>query len=1211
MSASPRIWDELAELRDEATWLIEASAGTGKTYQIANLVLRLVVEEGLPIERILAITFTRAATAELRERVRKRLRQAHAALGAMSPATLDLTDRVLASFLEQPADVRVRARATLEVALRAFDAAPIATIHGFTQRVLEELSFESSEEAGLALTGDASAILGRLVDDTLVRLATELDADGLERARSAGVERDTLLSLATEMTAAVAPLVEGAPPQLPTATDLGALARGMAADLSAAPALFAATLRSRFEAELRRRRALTFDAMLARLAERMRASGGPASPLARALRERYHAVLVDEFQDTDAAQWSALRDAFHGYRRLFLIGDPKQAIYGFRGADVHVYLEAKRAVAVERQATMTTNWRSDPQVIHAMNTFYRAGSEAFDVPGIDYVEARAAAAASRVEPAGPGLVVRPFGDASGGPLGNKTKAMRKASREAARAIRALLDGETRVLEATGPRRVAPSDVGVLVSSHRQADQVRRDLREQRIPAVAASRESVFDTPASRWLAAWLDAVAGAGRDRAARRAVVSPLFGWTAEELAWGLAVAEDARLAASRPPELVARDWDAWSERLRRASERWPYDGFARVFDRELDAHGSVVRLLAGPFGERDATDLRHLFELAHLEERARRLGPAALSRWLRASASEEGEAEERRQRLESDALAVRIETVHVSKGLEYPFVFLPFAWTPTKTVSPGGSSGPPYLKVRDEDGAHLHFAPSSPAACSAWNVEQQREELRRLYVALTRAEHRTVVWFGVHGRGATSESSGLGRLLLRDDEPGPLACATYPVAPSAELDARLDALASRSGGAIVCERLPPAATSKTWQPEAPSARPLVAQGWPAERARLEGPFVVTSFSAMHDAAAVPDDDEPLRLDRRELDPRATAPERDAPTGLVPPALDATLVDGPRGLEASGGAAYGTWVHAVLEGLDFASGAPLSGVSLAEHLAATGSSLGVPDAHEAALELAQQLPAILDTPLDCDGSRDRRDSMRHLPPGFRLRELDRRARRDELSFDLRLGAGTRYRSAPVASPRGVDSGGRGLIDPVAFARAVVSRRGAGAPLVGEGAPWLDAQARRIERGGAFLGRQTGILTGSIDLVFRVRRADGEGHTYFLADYKTNRIVDSSPAHYTGAWLDWEMARKGYPLQALLYTVALHRHLRARLGERYDYDEHVGGYLYLFLRGMTEVKSRDPATGRCLGVLGDRWPRDVVLAVDRALESACSSEADA
>jgi exodeoxyribonuclease V beta subunit len=1121
-------WSESAALPEKQAWLLQASAGTGKTFQIAGLVVRLVAEYGIPIERILAITFTNAATAELRDRIRNRLLSALRQLrGEPQRGPADPFVGVLLSLTTPSRDELVQ---RLEIALRDFDLAAISTIHGFSQRMLTEFAFDSGEDPDLDLLNDPVDILEQLVDDELARFFHSASVVEVKLYQRAGLVRHDLLRVARAMCAAVEPAVQpargphaaaltrarvqeftpqllelqslfcgdvgraalrrladwkdafdqgrylagriieigewlsnGAPPIGNTGDDVTrrrAIDALRAPNLRAAfelkqsrattakkkkkattiadddatadvppppadvdalaqapfwPALvaldafvdraaafwqdfapladFAVDVRSRFSAEVRRRGVLTFDGILSRLAERVRQEGGAYSPLAARIRERFDVALVDEFQDTDAAQWTVIAAAFLGHRRLFLIGDPKQAIYSFRGADVHVYAQAANVVGTDGRRTMRRNFRSDPAVLTAMNSLWRAGSNAFDEAAFDYVDVEPGQRQAGATTTTPGLHVRwvdnrVFGGSPGEAIATKKHAAlaRMAADEIVTQLSATSTQESTAadggLDPLAAQSRRPSDFAVLVSDHRQAGYVADALRAARVPAVTVSRASVFSTPVATWLAAWLDAVATGGRDREARVAVVTPLFGWTADDLAWALAFAdrgEDARdeaLRLGRPPDVRGHfhAWELWTARLNAAARNWPKWGFARVFDGESTANGIVPRLLSLPDGERHATDLRHLFELLHARERATRAGPAALAAWLRSEADVADD--ERLQRLESDLDAVHIETVHASKGLEYPYVLLPYVGDARgdKAVS-----GP--VVLRGGDGARVDLSPPKTAprddALARARTEARREDLRKLYVALTRAKHSTVAWFGPVGEdGSKPANTALGRLLLRPADAKGHDDAALPVFGRADDDGakawttaqqRLDDLAHRSGDAFAWSAVEELPAWTSWQSSLTAAPAFAAAEWDVTRESLQGRWRVTSYSGLAarsgvtgpttatthkgaggDSAAGPlaaaDVTAPVEADATAgglLVEAASVATGDDEKPVEPALAQAPAfvpMDSCERLKLGRGTEYGTFVHGVFEELDFETMAAKDGAPLERLVRPDGS---------------------------------------------------------------------------------------------------------------------------------------------------------------------------------------------------------------------------------------------------------------------------------
>ena len=345
------------------TVVLEASAGTGKTHTIAALVTRWVAETDLRLPRVLVVTFTRAATGELRGRIRRRLVEAtdhlEAAVTGARPAT---DDDVLSLLTDVDAAERRRRLDRLRRALSDIDAATISTIHGFCQHVLDGLGLAGDLDRDAALVEDHRELVEQVTDDLVVR--TFLDHPPAQRPR-----RSELLELA--MKAVHAPTTPLTP--VPRSGD----GDGDGSDDVAQRVRFAEEAREEVARRALRQRVLSYDDLLTRLHETLQ---GPRGASARtALRQRYHVALIDEFQDTDPIQWEIVRRAFGEPgpdsppaggpsappRALVLIGDPKQAIYGFRGADVYAYLAARSQA--RRQETLATNWRTDAPLLRALD----------------------------------------------------------------------------------------------------------------------------------------------------------------------------------------------------------------------------------------------------------------------------------------------------------------------------------------------------------------------------------------------------------------------------------------------------------------------------------------------------------------------------------------------------------------------------------------------------------------------------------------------------------------------------------------------------------------------------------------------------------------------------------------------------------------------------------------------------------------------------
>jgi exodeoxyribonuclease V beta subunit len=1080
--------------------VLEASAGTGKTFTIAALAARYVAE-GTPLDQLLMVTFTRMATGELRERVRERLVGVEQGLDQVLGGTPAGPDEVVALLARGPADDVRERRDRLRRALADFDAATIATTHGFCQEVLGGLGVIGDVEPGTTFVEDVGPLIDEVVDDLYVRRFYDKEAEPpFDRAEAGRIAKIAVANPAA--------LIEPS---------------GEAGD--GAPAMrarLAARVLKEFEQRKRQRAVMTFDDLLMRLHGTLAGEGGEAA--VQRLRERYRVVLVDEFQDTDPVQWDIMRLAFAGGGgTLVLIGDPKQAIYAFRGADVYAYLDAARAAGT--RATLEVNWRADQGLIDAYDTMLRGAQLGHE--GIVYRRVRAAAAnqAPRLigAPVGAPLRVRVVDRNEPGvgttPQGyaRLAAAREHIAKDLAADLVALLDAEAEIKSRAqdgaplGRERLRPRHVAVLVRTHRNAAIVREALDDVGIPAVINGAGSVFATqPAREWLRL-LEALERPTSSPRARSAALTAFFGWT--------------------PERVAAADDDAWEE-VHHQLHRWARvlraRGVAALAETVTLVERLPGRVLAGEDGERTLTDLRHVAQLLHTAAATEQLGTTALTAWLRRSIAEAGadlDDEERSRRLDSDAEAVQVLTIHRSKGLEFPVVYYPYLWE-AGYIPPGAQP----VFFHDPDNGDQR---TIDVGCDGGDFarhqaqhrdEQRGEDLRLAYVALTRAQHQAVVWWAGSWE---SRHSALGRLLFARGEGGEIPAEGTRTPTDAEAVARFGELAASADGCISVERstlgLP---THWTDTPRAPAD--LVAADFDRE---LDSRWRRTSFSditaATHDARVASEPEEAV-VDDEPPEP-VSSPTPSAPGAAAAPAAlraSPSLLAG-----MPGGVRIGTLVHRVFEASDFA--APDLGAELTARLAEARARRPVEVGDPAAVVAG--LRAAIETPLG------------PVAGGARLRDVVQADRLDELDFELPLAGGDEPTGRLTLSAIGEVLAEHGAPDD---------------PLAGYAERLADPVLRRTVRG---------YLAGSIDLVLRVRDAGGVPR-FAVVDYKTNWL--GAPGEELTAWhhrpvaLAAEMRRAHYGLQALLYTTALHRYLRWRLPD-YDAGRNLAGVLYLFVRGMT------------------------------------------
>jgi exodeoxyribonuclease V beta subunit len=1072
--------------------VLEASAGTGKTYTIAALAARYVAE-GTPLERLLLITFTRMATGELRDRVRERLVVCEQELsrilaGAPDPAA----DPVITLLADGTASEIERRRDHLARAVADFDAATIATTHGFCQEVLAELGTVGDLDRETVFVEDVSDLLEQALDDLYVRRFRR-DIARFTRAEALKIARAAVFN----PTAALEPRDEPAE--------------------STAAMRYRLACRARDELEQRKRRlaVMTYDDLLTRLNQIL--SGPNAQAARRRLSSRFEVVLVDEFQDTDPIQWQILDRAFGSEGvTLVLVADPKQAIYAFRGADVYAYLEA--AKIAHSRATLRENRRADETLIDAYDALF--ADARLGHPDIVYRQVRAASANRTPRltgaPSDAALRIRvvpreePGIELTYNGFAATQSARRHIARDLAADVVSLLSSEATIEErapdgrVTGREPVCPRHVAVLVRTHATAQLIHDELTAARVPVVINGAGSVFQTPAARDWLVLLEALERPAAPLRARTAALGPFFGWNAERVA---AAGED--------------EWEDVHRRLHRWSRILRDRGVAALIESITIGEDLVARVLATSDGERRLTDLRHLAQLLHRAATAERLGVTALRGWLAERVAEaerdEGE-EERARRLESDAEAVQVLTIHRSKGLEFPVVYCPFLWDPTWIPNQEPVSfHDPATGNRHTIDVGLEGRTFRRHA-DQHRIEQRGEDLRLAYVALTRAKHQAVIWWA---GSRDSRDSPLGRLLFAKDEDGNIAPFGNSTPADAAMLERLRELAAQAPGRIGVERATLGAPV-SWSP--PVQTPIELRAARFDR-RLDLWWRRTSYTDItaeaHDPLVASEPERPGLSDEPEVATPIIVPE--SSTAVLPlPGLDreSPLATMPVGVE------FGTFVHTVFEATDFA--AVELDAELAERIAATQSRRALELGDTAAAVAG--LRAAIETPLG------------EFMDGKRLRDIARRDRLDELEFELPLVGGD-------------EPSGRVTLQ--ALARALREHLPADDPMARYAARLEDPALRSSLRG---------FLTGSIDLVVRL-----EGPRFAIVDYKTNWLGPADEpltlAHYRPDALAAEMARAHYCLQALLYTAALHRYLRWRL-PAYEPERQLAGVLYLFVRGM-------------------------------------------
>ncbi len=1100
--AVPAVFDLCGDL-PERTTVLEASAGTGKTHTIAGLACRYLAEGQALIDELMLVTFGRAATAELRERVRERLTEVTAALA--DPVTARTSRDDLLRHLADGSDAEVVVRhRRLATALADFDAATIATTHGFCHQMLAGL--------GIAADLDHDVTFAESTGDLVTDVATDLYVGDYGREDSPVPLDGFGFGVAADLAGRTVgdPAAELAPQDYDAGSEPEVRVR------------FAERARVEVARRKRAMRVMDYDDLLTYLRDAL-TDPETGEDACNRIRTRYRIVLVDEFQDTDPVQWQILERAFHGHRTLVLIGDPKQAIYAFRGADVVTYLAAKDVAASE--ATLGTNWRSDRPLVDGLR--HLLGDTSLGDPRIRVHEVGAHHTEASLVGAPVAASVRLrrvprhlFGVDNGKHIGVDV-ARPFVARDVAADVVALLSSGAEVVERSGVRRpVEAADVAVLVHRNDDGAMVRDALAAVDVPVVLSAVSSVFASDASyEWLAL-LSALEQPQRSGLARNAALTDFVGWDAERLA----------LASETELEELGARLRAWGETLTTR-------GVAGLLE-AATATGLARRVLAREGGERDLTDLRHIGQALHEAAVEGYGGVSSLVQWLQHRMAEAaGDVdEERSRRLDSDAKAVQVMTIWRAKGLEFPVVYAPFLWDKNvgvhETLRLHGPDGRRVLDVGGQSGTGYAGRKATHLA------EDVGESLRLAYVALTRARCQVVAHWAP---GWNCVQAPLTRLLFGDRGADGSLPEKVDRPREDAARARLDAIGASSRGLVSAETCVEPSSAPLVVPPLPvgdlSVRPF-------DRVldRLWRRTSYTGITAgLHEAGRAAGDAAGLAAG----DAVSTAGSEPEEPGVL---------DEPEGVSGAGGAdggdsraagpvspmaalpvgaAFGTLVHAVLERADFAADDLAAELALAAEAEGSARFAGIDPA-----ALAAALAPALRTPLG------------PLAGGVRLADVDRSDRLDELEFELPLAGGD-VPTADVSVGQVADLLRRHLP--------------AGDPLHGYGDD-LDVPLvadRRLR----------GFLTGSIDAVLRVRRADEETPRYLVVDYKTNWLGpvpgdgDLTAAHYRPDATAAAMRHAHYPLQALLYSVALHRYLRWRQ-PGYAPEVHLGGVLYLFLRGM-------------------------------------------
>ncbi len=1126
--------------------LLEASAGTGKTYAIAMLALRFVVQHGYTIDQLLIVTFTKAATKELKERVRARLVEAKQFLTGKSPAGLDDNIRLWAEELIANSEIDEKlAIQRLNNALLNIDKAGIFTIHGFCQRLLKEHALESGQMFDVELSDETLAVQQQMVEDfwrsqvyprdawevsllchqydtpdallaSLGRYPVALtiypepeDLDSLlieirKQARNAKAALDKQANVLLESVELgyfkksftenfpeayqrlnqwleataestehfLCPCPKEADFKLLTSDNLGTEIRvkfkdqldfdsssfDLLADSSQKVGLIfrrslAAELQNNLETRLQQLNIMSHDSLITRTAEALSNAGGEL--LVKAISQQYRIALIDEFQDTDQNQWLIFSRLFADPEQyLYLIGDPKQAIYKFRGADIHSYLQAK--LQAQHQYTLGHNWRSHPDLVQAINQLFSQRDNPFVFQDLEFnrvtpaLDSTNGALVKDNQPLAPLALWQLAESESKTGYWTNGKAADEVKIAVTSEILNLLSGEVNLQSDKTTRPVKPADIAILVRTNNQAELYQEALNLAGIPAILNSTASVFSSTEAHDLHQLMQSLAQPGDMALLKQALSLSWFALDGQQLYRTLN--DEIQLGA-------------WINRFQEYHLLWQKKGFMAMMLRFLSQENVRVHLTQTAQAERQITNLHHLLELVQQASLDEHLGLQKTIAWLRTAITAENASDDQQLRLESDADAVKIITMHRSKGLEYPIVFCPYLWSRSDRLSKEKLT----ITCHAQDemlvdlGSDL-FEQHRDIA----QEEELAEDLRILYVALTRAKFRCyITWLDSRSSNKPNQSA--------------LAYLLYGQADISfsEQQAVLQELADQYPDSFAYQQIE---TTNSIQGTYQETELNVALSVPAQKRHLYSSWQMSSYTALsylslHEAPELP-------LDKAE-ESNDTMPLTDqAP------------------LELAKGAHTGNVIHDLLENISFTALAARKEIAQQRDAACQHYGLKV-DHPEVINELLYQT---VSTALCKDD------------PEFCLANLDEQACLKEMPFYLSLSS---------------------------FATEEIN-------FILQDCPAFQSLSDK---------QMQGYLTGFVDLIFCYK------DRYYVLDYKSNALNDYQPESLTQA-----MREHNYGLQYWLYSVVLHQYLQKRLPD-YQFDQHFGGIRYLFVRGMQEEQA--------------------------------------
>ncbi|MCM8528066.1 MAG: exodeoxyribonuclease V subunit beta, partial [Lentisphaeraceae bacterium] len=1170
----------LTQKPQSGTYLIEASAGTGKTYSIANLYLHFILQ-GKKVSEILVVTFTEAATKELRERIRANLSKAFQVLTGLSR-----DEQLTAIISSYDSDDK---KLLLEAAILNFDQAAIFTIHGFCQRMLQENAFESMSLFDAELLENEEDLHEEIVKDfirqktylpdsqgslnhkkllSLVKnyngqkIVDAVDQSGFEDLKNEFIdllkvhleEQLEVLKTSKQISHAKSSFyhpdkfeqyekdlqdftqgiqnpglgisikalsqnsIEAAEGKGKTAPEheLFKCAENLLPYFSEVTHKieFLEFFAEKFKERKSELNVLTFDDLINKLHDVL-SKEGENGLLHTRIREQFKVALVDEFQDTDPVQYEIFSTLFGNKsscpeHSFYMIGDPKQSIYSFRGADIFAYLVAKNRA--DRMFTLDTNYRSEPELVSAVNHLFldKGKEEAFAFApengkeGIEFdpVKSPESLNEKRVlhietdSAAAKHMQLKWINTFDGEPVA-KTALEQFVPEIVTAEIVDLLNlssqGKAWFSSGRGREPVLPLDIAVLTYSHHQAFKIKEELNKHKVPCVIKKSGNVFESREAAALLRFLEAVHNP-REKTIIPLLLSSFFSFNAAEI--------------------IDMDSSVHFEFLKEFAEyrnKWEMRGFLQTLQNFMVNHEVFVKALETSDGERIISNIYQLREIIHHEEESKGVGLTGLIRFLNEKInSENKEDEQYLQRLETDADAVQILTIHKSKGLEFPIVFCPYTW-----MRGYESSGKGDVSFHDEQGQYCISLNEDCADRSVYHMlatkENLGEQLRLLYVALTRAANRCYLYWGNINR----ENSILSYLAAREFSSEDFLAGAKPQQSPEQRKAywqeRLAVHSSINCSELIAEGVP------ALQLKEHSELSLIA---PLNAGLSFSNWMNGSYSALikhhskvvfsNDLELAKDDDDEITYSDDQNDEEEAVGFFAFPKGATP----------------------GTAVHEIFEHIDFQDDTAWIQIIDEKLKKYRLHSDGVNEDEALLKERREACLGMIQNVLNTDLQ------------GFCLKDIPLSQRLDEMDFYFPVKDINVIRLAELFRKHYTD-------ERADFADDLLN---------------LNYQMDH------------GFLNGAIDLTFE---QDGR---FYILDWKSNHFGNSYEDYYAKAVRD-KIREKLYFLQYHIYTVALHLYLEKRL-EGYSYKKNFGGVIYAFIRGMKP--------GTKFGVHYDRLPEGLV-----------------